>query len=434
MNAAVTRAPGVLLLYNRPALFRDAATITDHIEAFGRWSRFPVQAVNTDGGFPSSLEPLRFDAVVLHYTLFASGPHPYLIGDRFLEYLSRCKGSYKVAFFQDEHEYCRRRFAFLDQYGVDCVYTCFSPEYHEPTYGAHTRVKRFVTYMPAYVSPDLVREAAKLGRPDSDREVDVGYRTRPTPPYFGRGGVEKVEIAERFAPPAARAGLRLDISSREEDRLYGESWYRFLAGCRGQLGTESGASCVDLEDEVREEYLRLAADGHEVTLEELERGALGRWDGRVQLRSTSSRHFEAAAFRVCQVMYEGEYSGVLAPMRHYIPLRKDFSNIDEVLERFADPDVRRELTETAHRDLVASGDYGYEAFIAGFDAVLADAGLSPNEGAAAAPAIRGRPATGLVQRYVAGVSLWLRHRAPRLWKLVWTASRPPLELIRRLRG
>jgi hypothetical protein len=428
------KASGVLLLYNRPALFRDASTITDHIEAFGRYSAFDVHEVNTDGGFPKTLASLSFDAIVLHYSVFASGPHPYLIGEPFLEYLASATDSYKVAFFQDEHEYCVRRFEFLDRYSVDCVYTCFQPEHFEATYGTYTRVPKLVSHVPAYVSPGMVESANRLCKPDAQRSIDVGYRTRPTPPYFGRGGMEKVEIGERFAERAAGSGLALDISAREEDRLYGEDWYRFTAECRGVLGTESGVSCSDLEDEVRTEYLELSKGGRIVTIEDLEKGSLARWDWKVPLRTTSARHFEAAAMRVCQVMYEGEYSGVLKPMVHYIPLKKDISDFDEALARFRDPAVRAEITENAHRDLIASGHHSYERFIAGFDGTLREAGLSPDSGTPPAPAIRGRPATGLVYRYVAGSSLWLRHCAPRLWKLIWNVSRPPLNLLRRIRG
>ena len=91
---------------------------------------------------------------------------------------------------------------------------------------------------------------------------------------------------------------------------------------------------------------------------------LARWDGVVDLRTIGPRHFEAAAFRVCQVLFEGRYAGVMEPMRHYIPLRKDFSNFDQVVARCATPSVRRELTENAHRDLIASGDYDYAQFVA----------------------------------------------------------------------
>jgi len=69
----------------------------------------------------------------------------------------------------------------------------------------------------------------------------------------------------------------------------------------------------------------------------------------------SPRVFEAAAVRSCQILFEGRYSGILEPMVHYIPLKKDFSNFEEVLRRYRDESIRRELTENAHRDLIASG-------------------------------------------------------------------------------
>ncbi len=46
----------------------------------------------------------------------------------------------------------------------------------------------------------------------------------------------------------------------------------------------------------------------------------------------------------------------MEPMVDYIPLRKDFSNFDEVLERFRDPELRQELCENARRRLIDSGD------------------------------------------------------------------------------
>ncbi len=428
---------GALLLYHRP-LFSDAATIDEHIEAFGRYSRFPFWKVNTDLGFPRRLAGLSFDAVVLHYTLFASGPFPYQLNDDFLDYLAADERSYKVAFFQDEHEYCQRRFRFLDRYRVGCVYTCFEPQYFAATYGKYTRVPKLVSHVPAYVSADLVEAAERLSPPDGERTIDVGYRTRPVPPWIGRGGMEKVEIGERFAERARDAGLRLDISMREEDRLYGEDWYRFMANCRGLLGTESGASCVDLEDEVREEYDRLSAGGREVTVEELERGALGRWDGKVQLRTTASRHFEAAALRTCQVMYDGHYSGALKPMEHYIPLKKDFSNFDQVLEQFGDPEVRRTITDNAYRDLIASGEHSYERFIAGFDRTLEEAGLQPParspDSALVRRSIRLKRPRALAGRYIAGAWFWLMKNHPRIWRVLHVASRPLVWPARRILG
>ena len=74
----------------------------------------------------------------------------------------------------------------------------------------------------------------------------------------------------------------------------------------------------------------------------------------IPYRTISPRHLEAAAFRVCQILFEGRYAGLLEPMVHYIPLRKDFSNLDEVLDRFRDADLRAQIAENAYRDLIAS--------------------------------------------------------------------------------
>jgi len=37
-------------------------------------------------------------------------------------------------------------------------------------------------------------------------------------------------------------------------------------------------------------------------------------------------------------------------MVHYIPLKKDFSNFEEVMRMYRDESLRRELTENCYRD------------------------------------------------------------------------------------
>jgi hypothetical protein len=82
-------------------------------------------------------------------------------------------------------------------------------------------------------------------------------------------------------------------------------------------------------------------------------------------------------------MYEGKYSGAMQPMVHYIPLAKDFSNWEEVVRRFGDRELRREMTENAHRDLIDSGRYSYPEFIDHFDRELIAAGFHPAKDPAA---------------------------------------------------
>jgi hypothetical protein len=68
----------------------------------------------------------------------------------------------------------------------------------------------------------------------------------------------------------------------------------------------------------------------------------------------------------------------MKPMVHYIPLKKGFSNFDEVIRMFRNAALRKELTDNAYTDLIASGLHTYKRFVQkNFDKVLLEAGLSP---------------------------------------------------------
>lgn len=374
------KVPGVLVVYHRPDRrltrrpFSDAATVREHIHAFAAHSRFAVWEVNADLGFPSGLTEIHPTAVFLHYSLYS--PEGYTLG-RVMNEFVRSVDAFKVAFFQDEFHYCRQRFDFVNEMGIDLIYTHVHSEDIPAVWGRYTPGAAARFNYPGYVDQEMVGAARRFSRPDTERDIDVGYRGRPLHPYMGSGSVEKVTIGERFKELAARTGLTVDIDTSERGRLYGDDWYRFLGRCRAVLGVESGTSYLDLEDEVLRDYQARTAEGRPVTLEALQDGPLGHWDHNFSYRTISPRHFEAAAFRICQVLFEGEYSGVLEPMVHYIPLKKDFSNFDQVVELIRDSRARGEIVENAHRDLIRSGEYSYDRFVAGVDRDLMAAGVDP---------------------------------------------------------
>jgi hypothetical protein len=388
---------GILLLYDHP-LEPNAPTIMEHVDAFARHSRFKTWCVNTGLGFPKSLSELDFTTIVLHYSLF--GSLPFKLDDYFERYLDRSR-AYKVAFFQDEHQLGPQRFEFLNRYQVDCVYTLLEPRHWDEVYRRYTAVPKLVYTLPGYVSEDLVALAGGLTQPDDVREIDIGYRTRTLPLYMGKGGQEKVEIAARFLERAQGTDLKLDIGVDEASRIYGPAWFEFLASCRGVLGVEAGVSIFDTEDVVRQESERLLASDPELSVAGMFEKVLEPWEDNIFYRTISPRHFDAAALRVCQILFEGKYSGILQPMVHYIPLKKDFSNLDDVIRSFRDPALRRTLTENAYRDLIASGGYSYERFVASFDDELLAAGLQPQADETLAAAVTARLARDRRQREAA---------------------------------
>jgi hypothetical protein len=367
---------GILMIYNHP-LVKNAPTIMEHVDAFEKHSSFKVWKVNTECGFPKRLGELRFKAIILHYSLF--GYKPFMTKG-FLDYLEASKHSYKIAFFQDEHRFCKMRFGFINHYKVDCVFTLIEPDFFNETYHKYTDVPRLVYCLPGYVSDSMLEVAHRYFVPDDKRRIDIGYRGRNLEYYMGKGALEKYEIGVEFKEKASGLGLKLDIEVEESKRIYGKNWYRFVANSRGVLGVEAGVSIFDVEDVVYEAYQRLIANSPRMSYEKMsERLHFCDWEDKIYYRTISPRHFEAAAFRVCQILFEGKYSGLMKPRVHYIPLKKDFSNFNEVIQMFKDHGLRKELTENAYNDLVANGDQTYKRFVeSSFDPVLLEAGLEPD--------------------------------------------------------
>jgi hypothetical protein len=362
-----TMIDGILCIYHY-SVRKSAHNVIEHIFAFRKYSRYPVWYVNTEFGFPAALEKMRFRVILLHYSLF--GSLEYKLNRQFYDYLESCEQSYKVIFFQDEYYYCRQRFAFLNKYKIDCIYSCLEPQYYKDVYFKYTDIRNIIYTIPGYVGDDLLADASVYTKPDEERSIDIGYRGRRLPFFTGKGAQEKSQIALLFRERAKHLGLKLDIETDENQRIYGKNWSKFLADCRACLGTEAGVSIFDLEDRVRGECDAVMAENPDITFEELYEKVLYQYEDNIPYRTISPRHFEAAAFRVCQILYEGNYSGVMKPDVHYIPLKKDFSNFDEVIQKYQDKTLRKRIVDTAYQDLIASGKYHYQHFIQEFDQEL----------------------------------------------------------------
>jgi len=90
-------------------------------------------------------------------------------------------------------------------------------------------------------------------------------------------------------------------------------------------------------------------------------------DGQIQYNQISPRHFEAAATKTVQILFEGDYSEIFKPYKHYIPLKKDFSNINEVLSLLSDKQFRIDVTNRAYNEIIMNNVYRYQSFVKLFD-------------------------------------------------------------------
>ena len=84
----------------------------------------------------------------------------------------------------------------------------------------------------------------------------------------------------------------------------------------------------------------------------------------------SPKMFEAIKLGTVLIMYEGEYKGIFKPNIHYIELKKDHSNIEDVVEKIKDDDYLQNMSERAYKDIIKNGNYNYKDFIEYFDKVI----------------------------------------------------------------
>lgn len=371
----IDRPLAILLLCNHEPFF--AQNIRDHMETLANRSRHRVRLLSSFGRLPASLDLDRFDAVLLHYSLFPCDNPDYLLPPATVAALGRYRGL-KAAFLQDEYCSVNRTMATFRQLGIQLLFSCAPPASLDQLYPpAQLPGVRKVSILCGYVDAALSRRAVP---PYAARPVDVGYRARELPPWLGALAQEKAGIAQRFGQACAPLGLQCDLSPRLQDRLYGEGWIDFLSRCKATLGVAGGASVIDFSGAIETRVRAHLAAHPDTPFAELQERYFADAEERVYYHLLSPRHFEAAALRTLQILYEDSYLGVLQPWRHYVPLRKDLANLAEVVAVLRDPARAQTIIDTAYQELACNPTFQWQALADLVDREL-EARWSPDQAA-----------------------------------------------------
>ncbi|QWF45429.1 glycosyltransferase family protein [Bordetella hinzii] len=344
-------------------------TISEHLEAFEKYSRHEVIYLPCTSDFwqqsPESVDVdlSPFDVAVVHYSVRLS------VRSHLDEGIARALEKFtglKVLFIQDEYEGTEIARAWMDRLRFDLVYTCVPQEGLETVYPSYRfPATEFLPTLTGYVPERAGLE--QFGRPLEERKLAIAYRGRALDPVYGELGQEKYRIGVEMKIITTMRGLPVDIETDDQKRIYGDAWYEFLGSARATLGTESGSNVFDYDGSLRKTIRQLKASDPEISFKTISEQVLAGHEGQVHMNQISPKVFEAIRLRTALILFEGDYSGVVKPNEHFIPLKKDFSNVDEVLEKLADDAYLTELTERAYTDVVASQKFSYRTFIRNID-------------------------------------------------------------------
>lgn len=353
------------------------ATTQDHLYCFRRYSGHRCYYFNmlTLGKPwyrkpPQSIRRERFDLIIFYLDLLNIQWPPYSLEKftRQAEYFREVK-AVKVALAQDEFYNTDLLDRFIREFGISHVFT-LSPEteWRKIYPGVDPAQVRFHRALPGYLDERRLREITRQAEAEEDRPITIGYRAvkEQNMPWLGRHGFLKLEIADLFETYARKFGISTDISTRAKDVLLGNAWYGFLLRSKYMIAIEGGASILDRDGSVREKTEAYLAEHPHASFDEVEQACFPGRDGELNYMAISPKHLESCATRTCQILVEGEYNGILTPGTHYIELKRDFSNVEQVMEDVRKDELRLLIVERAYKDIVESGAYTYRAFVQWF--------------------------------------------------------------------
>lgn len=310
----------------------------------------------------AAVDLTRFDAVCIHYSIrlpFDGIPTPVVRA------LQDFKGL-KFLFIQDEYDYTHRAWYWIKQVGFQLVFTVVPQagitKIYPPEEFPNTR---FVTNLTGYVPSDHPEATAVIA--PSQRPLVIGYRGRPLPPRYGALGFEKVTIGKMVREYCRQRGIASDIAWTEDERIYGPAWVDFVRSCRAMLGSESGSNVFDWDGRLQATLDAFAEEHPHATDIEIYEQLVKPLELEGVMNQVSPRIFEAISARTVLVLFEGEYSGVVLPGVHFIPLKKDGSNLDEVFEKLADSDYVDSMADRAYQHVIGCGQFSYPTFVAMVD-------------------------------------------------------------------
>jgi len=223
----------------------------------------------------------------------------------------------------------------------------------------------------------------------SSRPIDIGVRAFRYPPHLGDN--DRNAMFDMFREVSSRCGLNVDIG---QERFGRDDWVSFLNQCKGTISSEAGSWYLSKDDSfIKSVESKFGIKQNTFLSRPLIKrfGHMMPWSFRsfaanflrhfsassgpsrqemldafsefsqptVYSKCISSRHFDAIGTRTVQILLEGRYNDVLIPKEHYICLKRDYSNFDEVISSFLDVKERNRIAESAYQHVMDGHTYGH---------------------------------------------------------------------------
>ena len=339
-------------------------TVYEHIKSLGEYSSHNIYYISSNQEYEKNVNFNLFDAIIIHYSIRLPFDQ---IPERYIYDFQKFNGI-KAVFIQDEYDYTKRAWHWIKELDISLVFTVVPQDNVQKIYAREEFPGvTFVSVLTGYIPSDI---STHIKTPPSERSLVVGYRGRSLPIRYGKLGQEKVKIGSLVRTYCKAENIPCDIEWTEEKRIYNEGWRDFVVSCRAMLGSESGSNVFCWDGDLSRKIDTYKSSHPKVDDEEIYSKIVSPLEIDGIMNQISPRAFESIAYRTVLVLFEGVYSGILKPWEHFIPLKKDGSNLDVVFCLLGDNDFVDSMADRAYKEIIMSGEYSYVQFVKTIDEEL----------------------------------------------------------------
>ena len=251
-----------------------------------------------------------------------------------------------LVLFGNEYNLMAEKLDFLRETDAEFVGSQLPPDAAAWLYaGTHATVLE----APAALNPTLYRPT------QSARPIDVGFRGDRFRSEL-IGDEERARVIDHFARLPPETPIAVDIAYR---RIPRSEWSTFLSRCKATVGAESGTYFLERDDATQSAVTQYLGEHPAATFEEIYDNFWRMKDSPVSGKAISSRHFEAAGTKTCQLLVEGSYNGILEAGVHYIPVRRDLKDINDATRRLFDTAERTRIADAAYEHVRSGHTYAH---------------------------------------------------------------------------
>ena len=356
--------------------------VSEYIKEIKKNSKHKIQIVNPRK--VPSIPLANIEVIIIHYSIYISS-YNYL-SKNWQNKIQKFK-KLKLLIIQDEYRHVDLTSYQINKLGFGYIISSLSISNLKIIY-PESKFKKvtFISSLPGYVSSNML----SFFKSHKIRTCDIFGRGSELPLSLGLATIEKdliyIKLRKKiidginlnfFKKIISGVPLiinknkyKIDISSSYDDRLYNDKWMKKLSKTKCVLGVEGGSSIFDFDSSVQYLNEKLKVDkSNSVKSSNIYLDHFSKYNN-IHHRTITPRIFEAICSGTILLLLEGEYRNALKPYVHYIPIKKDLSNIWNVLKLTLNKNYTSRMRKKSFDEVAMNKKYHFKYFTNKLDMII----------------------------------------------------------------